>query len=77
MPPRTPAPPSAPYHPCATCGQQVLTGTTAQGQLVDVEPDQLTYTVLWPEGRPAPLLSLTRGYPLHRCPTPQQHTEEP
>jgi hypothetical protein len=64
-PPRAPA---APYHACPHCGVHVLTGRTPRGQAVTVEPAAVPlYVVVWPEGRPHPVMHQSRGYLLHRC----------
>jgi hypothetical protein len=63
-----PRAPSAPYHVCPHCGVQVLTGQTPSGLQVTVEPNAVPlYVVVWPEGRPQPVMHQSRGYPLHRC----------
>jgi hypothetical protein len=56
------------YTRCA-CGAMVLTGETAPGVTVTVEPDRLqTYVVFWGNGEPMPQLRPSAGYPVHRCP---------
>jgi hypothetical protein len=67
MPPRTPVPPSAPYHPCPQCATPVLTGQTSTGAQVTVEPGTPTFTLVWNDPHAPPMLSQSRAYPVHRC----------
>lgn len=52
---------------CAACGVAVIMGRTALGDLVPVEPQTSTYSLLWVRGEPYPWLSPSRGYPAHQC----------
>ena len=63
------APPS-PYQPCLRCGTLVLGGVTRQGEPLWLEPGIPTYVVQWDPGTPEPMLSPSRGYPVHRCVAP-------
>lgn len=63
----------APYHACR-CGQMVLSGTTAVGTVVTVDPQVLTYVVDWMAGTPTPRLMQSRGYPVHQCPLDTKET---
>jgi hypothetical protein len=53
--------------PCAVCGVAVILGMTALGDLVPVEPQTSTYSLLWASGERYPRLKPGRGYPAHRC----------
>ena len=53
--------------PCAACGVPVIAGVTAHGALIAVEPQRVTYTLLWQPKDPRPRLTPGRGYPAHRC----------
>jgi hypothetical protein len=57
----------AAYAPCR-CGVMVLTGLTAAGQRLALDPSVTTYSVLWLNGEPMPQLRESRGYPVHVCP---------
>jgi hypothetical protein len=63
------------YASCEACGTMVLTGVTATGTRLAVEPQRLTYAVNWPSGTPEPTLYESRGYPLYRC--HWEHRETP
>jgi hypothetical protein len=56
------------YRPCALCGQTVLHGVAPDGQLVPLDVGVVCYVVLWPNETQLPALSLSRAYPVHRCP---------
>jgi hypothetical protein len=56
------------YRPCDACGQTVLHGVALDGQLVPLDVGVVCYVVLWPNETPTPALSLSRAYPVHRCP---------
>jgi hypothetical protein len=53
--------------PCPRCGVEVLTGRTATGEAVTVDPHQRTYVVCWLNNAPQPQLRASAGYPVHRC----------
>jgi hypothetical protein len=55
------------FQPCAACGVPVMTGVTARGALIPVEPQTMTYTLLWQPKEPRPRLTPGRGYPVHQC----------
>jgi hypothetical protein len=63
--------PDTPSHvslaPCTACGVPVITGVTDRGDLVPVEPQTITYALLWTSGERHPQLKPGRGYPAHRC----------
>ena len=54
---------------CLTCGVPVITGMTDHGELIPVEPQTITYALLWASGERHPRLKIGRGYPAHRCGT--------
>jgi len=56
------------HAPCATCGALVLVGATQSGTRLALDVGIRTYTVLWLNGTPEPVLHDSRGYPVHRCP---------
>ena len=62
--------------PCKACGVPVLTGMTDRGDLVPVEPQTMTYALLWSSGARHPRLKSGRGYPAHQCGRPSDATEE-
>ena len=55
------------YAPCEVCGQPVLLGMTRTGTSLALDVGQATYTVVWPNGTPRPLMEASRAYPVHRC----------
>ena len=55
--------------PCMACGVMVITGVTDSGALVPVEPQTVTYALLWTSGERHPRLKPGRGYPAHQCRT--------
>lgn len=54
-------------HPCTICGVPVITGMTDHGTLIPVEPQTITYALLWASGERYPRLKPGRGYPAHQC----------
>jgi len=55
------------YAPCPRCGVDVLTGATREGRVLALDTHTATYTVVWGNGEPQPIFSLSRAYPAHGC----------
>jgi hypothetical protein len=55
------------YASCEACGERVLTGVTAQGQRLALDPQVATYVVIWEKQAPLPRLVPSQAYPVHRC----------
>jgi hypothetical protein len=65
----SPEPPPC-YTACEACGAAVLTGTTDAGTRLALDTHVSTYLVDWEHGAKTPRLTISRGYPVHRCGTP-------
>jgi hypothetical protein len=61
--------PDAPpvYAPCSGCSAMVVTGLTATGQRVQVEPGRRTYTIVWHPQAALPTLQESRACAAHVC----------
>jgi hypothetical protein len=55
------------YAPCPACRTLVLNGITQAGLRLALDVQHATYTVVWENGAPQPLLSASRAYPVHVC----------
>lgn len=65
---RKPSGATSPAYTRCQCGRMVLTGETAAGVRLTLEPgNSPTYTVLWLNGAPMPQLRESAGYPVHQC----------
>ena len=63
------------YVPCEACGAQVVTGATASGRRLALDPHVTTYTILW-HHEAAPVLQESRAYPVHHCGAPGATPED-
>jgi hypothetical protein len=55
------------YLPCPQCQAMVLTGVTASGTVLAVEPSRRCWSEVWANQEARPLLQMSRAMPEHVC----------